>query len=106
MTPANTSSSGPVGWWGPMTSTLPPPAATGAKNGRPAGGGPAGGVTGRGGDAAPPPRRDGREERQALDVVPVEVREEDGAVVALEATSGGERLAAVAQPGSEVDTHG
>ncbi len=31
----NTVASGPSSWWGPITVTLPPPAASGSKNGRP-----------------------------------------------------------------------
>ena len=44
-----------------------------------------------------------REERQALDVVPVEVREQDARVVPVEPAVGGELLAVVAQAGAEVE---
>ena len=47
-----------------------------------------------------------REERQALDVVPVEVREQHGRPVAVEAALGVQLLAVVAQAGAEVEDDG
>ena len=51
----------------------------------------------------PPPAASGREERQTLDVVPVEVGEEHRGVVPVGAALGLERVAVVAQPGAEIE---
>ncbi len=47
--------------------------------------------------------RQRREERQALDVVPVEMRQQHGGAVAVDAALGGEGVAVVAQSGAEIE---
>ncbi len=47
--------------------------------------------------------RERQEERQPLDVIPVEVGEQHRGAVAVEASLGGQRVAVVAQPGAEVE---
>jgi len=47
--------------------------------------------------------RERREERQTLDVIPVEVRQQHRGAVAVGASVGGERVAVAAQPGTEIE---